>query len=57
MIEIAGSEHYEFIPNVLLIYNDENIYADNKPHSAAGGISEQSKTANYIRLKKSYKPS
>jgi glycosyltransferase involved in cell wall biosynthesis len=56
MIEMAGSEHYEFVPNVLLIYNDDNIYADNKPHSAAGGILEQSKTANYIRFKKPYKP-
>jgi glycosyltransferase involved in cell wall biosynthesis len=54
MIEMAGDEHYQFIPNILLIYNDDNIYADNKPHSAAGGILEQSKTANYIRFKKSY---
>lgn len=56
MIEMAGNEHYEFIPNILLMYNDDNIYADNKPHSAAGGILEQSKTSNYIRLKKSYLP-
>jgi glycosyltransferase involved in cell wall biosynthesis len=55
MIEMSGDLHYEYLPNILLVYNAESPYNEHKPESAGGGLSEQSKNANTIRKKKQYK--
>jgi glycosyltransferase involved in cell wall biosynthesis len=54
MIEMAGDKHYEFISDILLVYNMENVYSDHKPSSAAGGHKVQLESAQLIRSKKKY---
>lgn len=56
MIEMAGYRHYEYIPDILLVYNAESNYNEHKPMSAGGGVSEQLKNAQQIRNKKPCKP-
>jgi glycosyltransferase involved in cell wall biosynthesis len=53
LIEIAGEKGYRFIPDILYVYNHESPFNDHKPDSAAGGLGEQSKTAQIIRNRKS----
>jgi glycosyltransferase involved in cell wall biosynthesis len=55
MIEIAGLNHYEFIPEIFYVYNAESPYNEHKPNSSSGGLFSQQKNANYIRNKKPYK--
>jgi hypothetical protein len=55
MIEISGKKHYEFIPEILLVYNAESPYNEHKPDSAGGGVNAQLKNAQCIRKKKKYK--
>lgn len=55
MVEISGKKHYEFIPEILLVYNADSPYNEHKPNSAGGGVNIQLKNAQYIRGKKGYK--
>ena len=54
MVEMAGKNHYEFIPNILLVYNEESPYNDHKPGSSAG-INDQFRCAQIIRNLPKYK--
>jgi glycosyltransferase involved in cell wall biosynthesis len=54
MVEMSGDEHYEFIPNILLIYNGENPKNDHKDGSAAGGPYEQFRTHQLITSRPKY---
>lgn len=56
MVEMAGNNHYEFIPKLLLVYNAESPYNEHKPGSAGGGVNFQLMNAQTIRNKKPYKP-
>jgi len=55
MIEMCGDKHYEFIPEILLVYNEENPHNEHKQNASAGQM-EQQRCANIIRNKKKYKP-
>lgn len=48
MIEMAGDKHYEYIPNILYVYNEQNPYNDHKPGASAGQF-EQFRCSNIIR--------
>lgn len=54
MIEMAGDDHYEFIPQILYVYNEENPYNDHKNESSGGGLVSQSKVAQKVRNNKKY---
>ena len=56
MVEMAGNNHYEFIPKLLLVYNAESPFNEHKPGSAGGGVNYQLMNAQIIRNKKPYKP-
>lgn len=56
MIEMAGNKHYEYISDILLVYNAENQYNEHKPNSAGGGPQTQLNNAKLIRNKKRYNP-
>lgn len=55
MIEMAGDKHYEFIPDILHVYNEESPFNEHKNQSAGGGLATQSQNAIKIRNKKRYK--
>lgn len=55
MVEMAGEKHYEFIHDILLVYNAENMYNEHKPNSAGGGPQTQVFNTQIIRGKKPYK--
>lgn len=48
MVEMAGHNHYEFIPDILLVYNEENPFNEHKP-GASAGVSEQFKCSQIIK--------
>jgi glycosyltransferase involved in cell wall biosynthesis len=54
MIEMAGEDHYEFIPQILYVYNEESPYNDHKTESSGGGINNQAKIALRVRNSKKY---
>jgi glycosyltransferase involved in cell wall biosynthesis len=54
MIEMAGDKHYEFIPNILHVYNEESPYNEHKNESAGGGLTTKAQNAFKIRNKKKY---
>lgn len=54
MLEMAGEKHYEFIPDILLVYNEENPHNDHKNGSASGSSYEQFRVSNIIRSMKKY---
>lgn len=56
MLEMAGLKHYEFIPDIMYVYNAESPFNEHKNQSAGGGLKSQSECANTIRNKKSYNP-
>lgn len=56
MVEMAGDKHYEFIPDIMYVYNAESPYNEHKPNSSDGGLQSQSNNANYIRNMKPYRP-
>jgi glycosyltransferase involved in cell wall biosynthesis len=56
MCEMAGDKHYEYIPDVLLVYNAESPLNEHKPNSAGGGVEYQLSNAQLIRSKSKYKP-
>ena len=49
MVEMAGEKHYEYIPNILYVYNEQNQYNYNKSGSASGSEYEQVRCSNNIR--------
>lgn len=49
MLEMAGQEHYRFLPEILYIYNESNPLNDHKVN-----MSNVMKTVNKIRAKKEY---
>ena len=51
LLELCGKEHYLFLNKILYVYNESSPYNDHKNQSAAGGLSEQSKTTYEIRNK------
>jgi glycosyltransferase involved in cell wall biosynthesis len=55
MVEMSGTEHYEYIPNILLVYNGENPRNDHKSGSAAGGSHEQFRVHQIITSRPKYK--
>jgi glycosyltransferase involved in cell wall biosynthesis len=55
MVEMCGERHYEFIPEILLVYNEENPYNDHKEGSCAG-VNDQFRCANIIRNLPKYNP-
>lgn len=54
LVEMAGLKHYEFIPDIMYIYNAESPFNEHKPKSSMGGLSDVVKNVNYIRSMKSY---
>lgn len=56
MIEMAGDKHYEFIPEILHVYNEESPFNEHKVNSAGGGLQVQANSANIIRRKPKYNP-
>ena len=54
MVEMAGEEHYEFISNILLVYNGDNPRNDHKQGSASGGPHEQFRTHQIISSRPKY---
>jgi glycosyltransferase involved in cell wall biosynthesis len=55
MVEMAGNRHYEYIPNILYVYNEQNPRNDHKPGSGSGGPHEQVRCSNIIRNFPKYK--
>jgi len=55
MVEMAGENHYEYIPNILYVYNEQNPYNDHKPGSSSGSAHEQYRCSNIIRNSPKYK--
>lgn len=55
MVEMAGENHYEYIPNILYVYNEQNPYNDHKPGSSSGSAYEQYRCSNIIRNLPKYK--
>ena len=51
---MAGDEHYEFIPNILVVYNGENPRNEHKADTAAGTPYEQFKTHQIISSRPKY---
>lgn len=51
LLELSGEEHYVFNPKIVYVYNGNSPYNDHKNGSAAGGLQEQSRSANIIRNK------
>jgi glycosyltransferase involved in cell wall biosynthesis len=49
MVEMAGEKHYEYIPNILYVYNEQNPYNDHKSGSSSGSAYEQFRCSNIIR--------
>lgn len=49
MIEMAGNKHYEYIPNILYVYNEQNPYNDHKPGTSSGSPFEQYRISQIIR--------
>lgn len=56
MVEMAGDKHYEYISDIMYVYNAESPYNEHKPNSSDGGIQSQSNNANFIRSMKPYRP-
>ena len=54
MVEMCGSTHYEFIPQILYVYNEENPYNDHKNESPGGGLITQTKIAQKLKNEKKY---
>jgi hypothetical protein len=54
MVEMAGNRHYEFIPEVLYVYNDESPFNEFKSDSAGGGKLSQIMCETSIRRKPRY---
>ena len=54
MVEMSGNNHYEYVSDILLVYNAENKYNEHKPISAGGGEKNQLNNAQIIRNKKPY---
>jgi len=48
MIEMCGNKHYEFIPKILHVYNEQNPYNEHKAGASAGQF-EQNRVANIVR--------
>jgi len=55
MVEMSGENHYEYIPNILYVYNEQNPYNDHKPGSSSGSAYEQYRCSNIIRNSPKYK--
>jgi len=55
MVEMSGDKHYEFIPEILYVYNEQNPRNDHKDGSGSGSAYEQVRCANIIRSMKKYK--
>lgn len=55
MVEMAGDRHYEYIPNILYVYNEQNPRNDHKPGSGSGSANEQVRCSNIIRNLPKYK--
>ena len=56
MVEMSGDKHYEFISDIMYVYNAESPYNEHKPNSSDGGLQSQSNNANFIRRMKPYRP-
>jgi len=56
MCEMAGDKHYEYIPDIMYVYNAESPYNEHKPDSFDGGVNSQLRNASEIRNKKPYRP-
>jgi glycosyltransferase involved in cell wall biosynthesis len=48
MVEMAGERHYEYIPNILYVYNESTPYNEHKSGASAGQF-EQFRCSNIIR--------
>ena len=55
MVEMAGEKHYEYIPNILYVYNEQNPRNDHKPGSGSGSAQEQIRCSSIIRNMRKYK--
>lgn len=55
MVEMAGEKHYEYISNILYVYNEQNPRNDHKSGSSSGGPHEQVRCSNIIRNMPKYK--
>jgi len=55
MVEMSGENHYEYIPNILYVYNEQNPRNDHKPGSGSGNSFEQVRCSNIIRNLPKYK--
>ena len=56
MVEMSGEKHYDYISDIMYVYNAESPYNEHKPNSSDGGLQSQSQNANYIRTMKPYRP-
>jgi glycosyltransferase involved in cell wall biosynthesis len=48
MVEMAGESHYEYIPQILLVYNEESPYNEHK-NGASAGHYEHFRVAQIVR--------
>jgi len=55
MVELSGDDHYEFINDILLVYNAESPFNEHKD-GASAGKNEQERCANIIRKLPKYNP-
>jgi glycosyltransferase involved in cell wall biosynthesis len=56
MVEMAGLRHYEYIPDIMYVYNASSPFNENKPKSSMGGLNDVIKNEHFIRKMKSYNP-
>lgn len=54
LVEMAGLKHYEFIPDIMYVYNAESPFNEHKQGSSMGGLNDVIKNVNYIRSMKTY---
>lgn len=55
MVEMAGNDHYEYVPNFLYVYNEQNPLNDHKSGSSSGSAFEQVRVAQIVRNLPKYK--
>jgi hypothetical protein len=49
MLEMSGDNHYEYIPDILYVYNEQNPRNDHKSGSGSGSAHEQVRCSSIIR--------
>lgn len=56
LLELAGQSRYQFVPEILYVYNEESPLNEHKPSSSDGGAQSQKENDAIIRRYPAYQP-